>query len=131
MKPRELEMLHKLAQRELDRDASQMKRVQAALVDLQASEDGLAAVARDQFPATSEASELLAYSQWLNWSGRKRQVIGVERAEVLKAEGAARAALRKSFGKTEAVGELKRKAQDEALLDERRKAEQNGQVPER
>jgi hypothetical protein len=91
----------------------------------------LGVTARREFPQATSLAELKCYDNWTRWAGVKSGELDRANAALGEQAEAARKVLARSFGKTEAVKYLGEAAEAEELRAHRRKAEQNGSIPDR
>lgn len=131
MKKRELDALQDLLKQAMNRDIARLNAIREDIDGTDAARARLKSTALREFPQTGSIAELQCYANWTGWAdGRKRRIAEERRRLEDKAENA-RKDLTRSFGKTEAVKALGKAAEQEELRELRRKAEQNGMIPDR
>ena len=131
MKKSDLDALQHVLTQAMNRDVAVLAKIRDRIVQTTQAKAELGVVAKREFPQASSLAELKCYDNWTRWADVKSREL--DRANVALSEQAevARKVLARSFGKTEAVKYLGETAEAEELLTHRRKAEQNGQIPDR
>lgn len=131
MKKRDLDALQSLLTQAMNRDIARLGAIREQIEGVDAAKERLNSTAHSEFPATGSIAEMQCYANWTGWADGRKKRFAVERSELENEAEDARKDLTRSFGKTEAVKTLGQEAEKSELRDHRRKAEQNGMIPDR
>ncbi len=131
MKKHDYDALQSLLTQAMNRDIARLGAIREQIDGVAAAKSRLKSAAHTEFPAAGSIAELQSYGAWTGWSIGRQKRYDAERHALEDQAASARQDLTRSFGKTEAVKELGKEAEKEELRDHRRRAEQNGTIPDR
>ncbi|MEM1265435.1 MAG: hypothetical protein AAGI50_05395 [Pseudomonadota bacterium] len=129
MKANEVTALLRLAALQKSRDMAEMRRISLRLGELGASRDGLGKAAWKELPrlGADDPAVLAAYGRWSQATHVWRRKMDAAETALEAEREAARTLLRRSFGQTQALEALQKKAKDEERRVRNRAMERAGQ----
>lgn len=131
MKRQQIKELQEVLTHAMNRDTARLAALHKEITRLHEAEAALGETAILELPQDQSIAEMRCFENWSKWADSKVRDIHKARDDLKAQAQEARQVLVQSFGRTEAVSDLLGKADRRALCDQRRKAEQNGQVPDR
>ncbi len=130
MTPAELKILRDLAEQKRLKDMAELTRANAATALTAAQMARLAAEVNDTL-ADAPPEDLAIISRWLGWAGQETRRLSARRHIQEQQAEAARGFAAISDAKTRVIKDLLTEAEHRELLQNRRKAEEEGRAPDR
>ena len=130
MKPEELKILRGLAEQKRLKDMAALTRANAETALTAKQMAALAAEVSDNL-VDAPPEDLAIISRWLGWAEQENLRLSSRRHIQEQQAEAARSFAAVSDAKTRVIGDMLKAAEHRALLDSRRKAEQEGRAPDR
>jgi hypothetical protein len=130
MKPDELKILRDLAEQKRLKDLAVLTRANAETALTAAQMAALASEVSDNLE-DAPPEDLAIISRWLGWAEQENLRLASRRHIQEQQAEAARSFAAISDAKTRVIGDMLKQAEYRTLLDDRRKAEQEGRAPDR
>lgn len=131
MKKADLDTLQGVLTQAMNRDIAALAKIRERIDQARFAKAELGVTAQREFSQAPSLAEMQCYDKWSRWAGGKSHEYDHAREVLDEQAEVARKVLARSFGKTEAVKYLGETAEADELRAHRRKAEQNGQIPNR
>lgn len=130
MTPGELKILRGLAEQKRLKDMATLTRANAETALTTAQMAALAAEVSDNL-SDAPPEDLAIISRWLGWAEQENLRLSSRRHIQEQQAETARSFAAISDAKTRVIGDMLKQAEYRTLLDDRRKAEQEGRAPDR
>jgi len=130
MTPAELKILRDLAEQKRLKDMAALTRANAETALTAAQMAALAADVSENL-ADAPPEDLAIISRWLGWAEQEKMRLAARRQIQEQQAETARSFAAVSDAKTRVIKDMLTKAEHQALLHDRRKAEQEGRAPDR
>ena len=131
MKRNDLNQLQNLLTQILNRDVARLSALNGRVQDSEEKTAQISTQIRSEFPTNGSIGDLKLYGSWLDWTAVRKGQIAEELASLQDKIAEARGIVNRSLGRTEAIKVLSSRLSDEELHAHRRKAEQDGTMPDR